>query len=85
MRDLAVERLSAAKLRRGADCAEKNVDWMADYAYFSNGSWMIGAAEGEPEGSPAYLLTVGGKCIKKTHQDSPEIDEFISRAVKVTK
>jgi len=26
MRDLAVERLSAAKLRRGADCAEKNVD-----------------------------------------------------------
>lgn len=65
--------------------AGKNVNQIADYAYFSNGSWMIGAAEGEPEGSPAYLLTAEGKCIKKTHQDSPEIDEFISCAVKVTK
>ena len=51
----------AAQLRHGADRAGKNVDQIADYAYVSNGSWMIGAAEGEPEGSPAYLLTAGGK------------------------
>ncbi|ALA68654.1 hypothetical protein [Corynebacterium lactis] len=62
----------------------KRVTQFANSAYRFNNHWMIGPAENEPEGSPAYLVTPEGLCLKKTHQDSSEIDAFISHAVEIT-
>ncbi|MDK8758720.1 hypothetical protein QP923_03810 [Corynebacterium sp. MSK151] len=73
----------AAQLRHGADRAGKNVDQIADYAYFSNDSWMIGAAEGEPEGSPTYFVAIDERIIEKSHRELKEIIRFASNAVEI--
>ncbi|MBC6763208.1 MULTISPECIES: hypothetical protein [Corynebacterium] len=76
---------SIAALRETVAAATgKQINQFADSAFRFNNHWMIGPAENEPEGSPAYLVTPEGLCLKKTHQDSDEIDDFVSQAVEVT-